>query len=185
MAMLRARGGRSVTFLSSITMSPSVGRSSPAIIRINVVLPQPDGPSNTKNSPSFATRLMPSTARTSSNSLVTRRASTTAIGFRLDFNRELTSAKRAASRHRRLAFFVLASNEAGLVARTSDHPPVFPFRPDCFHLGLGAIECVFRRLGAGRALGEHGVDHPRVEGFVDRSIRIARITDVRRPIEDV
>ena len=34
MAMLRARGGRSVTTLPSITMSPEVGRSSPAIMRI-------------------------------------------------------------------------------------------------------------------------------------------------------
>ena len=36
----------------SIEMVPLVGWSKPAIIRSSVVLPQPDGPSSEKNSPS-------------------------------------------------------------------------------------------------------------------------------------
>jgi hypothetical protein len=43
-------GVRPIGF-SSINISPSVGHSKPATIRKEVVLPQPDGPSNEKNSP--------------------------------------------------------------------------------------------------------------------------------------
>ena len=46
----------------SSRICPSVGRSNPAIIRRVVVLPQPDGPSNEKNSPDGIFRLMPATA---------------------------------------------------------------------------------------------------------------------------
>src|SRR5262249_5587623 len=70
MAMPRARGGRSLTTSPSITMSPEVGFSRPAMMRKSVVLPHPDGPSSTMNSPSRAVRLMPSTAMTSPNRLV-------------------------------------------------------------------------------------------------------------------
>ena len=45
--------------------------SSPAIMRRAVVLPQPDGPSRTMNSPSVISRSRSSTATTSSNRLVT------------------------------------------------------------------------------------------------------------------
>ena len=52
MARSRSRGGTSLTTLSSIRISPAVGSSSPAIIRMVVVLPQPEGPSRTTNSSS-------------------------------------------------------------------------------------------------------------------------------------
>ena len=48
----------------SIRIWPSVGNSKPAIMRSNVVLPQPDGPSSTKNSPAMMSRLTLSTAVT-------------------------------------------------------------------------------------------------------------------------
>ena len=51
MAMSRARGARSVTSRSPITIVPSVTSSRPAIIRSSVDLPQPDGPTSTMNSP--------------------------------------------------------------------------------------------------------------------------------------
>src|SRR3970040_2427441 len=70
MAMLRERGGRSVTAVSPINTSPRVGDSRPAIMRNRVVLPQPEGPSRTRNSPSRTCRSMPSTAVTSPNRLV-------------------------------------------------------------------------------------------------------------------
>ena len=44
MAMPRLTGGRSLTRLPSMTMSPRVRLSRPAIIRRSVDLPQPDGP---------------------------------------------------------------------------------------------------------------------------------------------
>src|SRR5690606_23290273 len=46
----RSRGGTSSTRRSPMRISPRVGSSSPAIIRIVVVLPQPEGPSSTRNS---------------------------------------------------------------------------------------------------------------------------------------
>src|SRR4051794_39084942 len=48
-------------------MRPRVGSSKPAIIRSTVVLPDPDGPSNEKNSPGAMSRSMPATASTSPN----------------------------------------------------------------------------------------------------------------------
>src|SRR5262245_60620855 len=48
----------------SIMICPSVGSSNPASIRSRVVLPQPDGPSSAKNSPSSMSRWALSTAVT-------------------------------------------------------------------------------------------------------------------------
>ncbi len=50
---------------------PSVGSSNPASMRSVVVLPQPDGPSSEKNSPSAISRLTWSTATCSPKRLVT------------------------------------------------------------------------------------------------------------------
>src|SRR3974390_530867 len=78
MAMPRARGGISLTTSPSISTSPEVGFSRPAMMRNSVVLPHPDGPSSPMNSPSRATRLMPSTACTSPNCFVISRVETAA-----------------------------------------------------------------------------------------------------------
>src|SRR5688572_11352959 len=67
--MSRVYAGRSVTSSSSTKMRPSVGRSSPAIIRSIVVLPQPDGPRSEISLPGGSSRSTPSTAVTSSNRL--------------------------------------------------------------------------------------------------------------------
>src|SRR5438552_8704453 len=64
MAMPRARGGRSATSRPPMRIDPDVGDSSPATMRKSVVLPQPDGPSSTRNSPSLVAKSTPSTART-------------------------------------------------------------------------------------------------------------------------
>ena len=50
---------------SSSVMSPSSGRSSPAMQRSVVDLPQPDGPSSVKNAPDSTSNVTSSTARTS------------------------------------------------------------------------------------------------------------------------
>src|ERR1700712_799620 len=57
--MPRFTGGRSLTFLPAMLMSPEVTSSSPAIMRSSVDLPQPDGPTNTTNWPSATSRSMP------------------------------------------------------------------------------------------------------------------------------
>src|SRR3954468_14784582 len=62
--MSRSPGTSSVTSTLPIEMLPAVISSSPAIIRRSVVLPQPDGPTSTMNSPSAIVRLTSSTART-------------------------------------------------------------------------------------------------------------------------
>ena len=48
----RSRGSRSLTTRPSMRISPALGSSKPAIMRSVVVLPQPDGPTSTTNSPS-------------------------------------------------------------------------------------------------------------------------------------
>src|SRR5215467_12290564 len=58
----RLFGGTPVTSEPCSRMAPRVGSSKPAIIRIVVVLPHPDGPSREKNSPSAIARLSPATA---------------------------------------------------------------------------------------------------------------------------
>ncbi len=71
----RLFGGAAVTSRPSSRTVPWVGSSNPAIIRIVVVLPHPDGPSMEKNSPLRMARSMPRTAATTSprewNSLTT------------------------------------------------------------------------------------------------------------------
>src|SRR3954447_2518646 len=54
----------SVTRVSPIMTSPSVTSSRPATIRSSVVLPQPDGPTSTRNSPSPTSIDTSSTATT-------------------------------------------------------------------------------------------------------------------------
>ena len=63
-----------------LTSRPADGSSNPAIIRRVVVLPEPDGPSMAKNSPSPISRSTPATASTSPNRLWTpsRRTAATA-----------------------------------------------------------------------------------------------------------
>src|SRR5690606_35937508 len=62
--MLRSLGGSPLTTLSPMETSPLVNFSSPAMVRMRVVLPEPEAPSSTRNSPSRTSRLTPSTALT-------------------------------------------------------------------------------------------------------------------------
>src|SRR3954464_8126399 len=63
--MSRLLGERSLTTRSPMEMVPPVIGSSPPTIRSAVVLPQPDGPTSTMNSPSSMARSSSSTARVS------------------------------------------------------------------------------------------------------------------------
>src|SRR5258706_7623777 len=60
--MRRWRGVRSLTTTPPMRISPDVGSSSPAIIRRSVVLPDPEGPRRTRNSPSRLSRSTLTTA---------------------------------------------------------------------------------------------------------------------------
>ncbi len=66
MFTLRLFGGSVVTSLPCSQTVPDVGSSKPAIIRMVVVLPQPDGPSIEKNSPSLICRSIVRTAEITS-----------------------------------------------------------------------------------------------------------------------
>src|SRR3989454_576914 len=77
--MPRALGGTSPSTRSPpMSISPDVGRSSPAIIRSSVVLPEPEEPSRTRNSPSRIERSTPSTAWSSAKCFLRFRISTPA-----------------------------------------------------------------------------------------------------------
>ena len=52
MPALRFHGGNSVTSWPASRTRPAVGSMKPATMRKVVVLPQPEGPSRTRNSPS-------------------------------------------------------------------------------------------------------------------------------------
>src|SRR5690606_24946704 len=65
MAMPRCTGGRSLTTLPPISISPALTSSRPAIMRSRVDLPQPEGPTKTTNSPSETSRSMPLMIRAS------------------------------------------------------------------------------------------------------------------------
>ncbi len=61
----RRFGGTSRTDSPSMSTSPSLGLSKPAIMRSVVVFPQPDGPSSVTKAPGSTSSEKPSTARRS------------------------------------------------------------------------------------------------------------------------
>src|SRR5271154_1976242 len=83
MAMSRSMGGSSLTTVSPISTWPDVIASSPATMRNVVVLPQPEGPTSTRNSLSRISRFTSFTACTSSYILFRFRIRTRAIASSL------------------------------------------------------------------------------------------------------
>src|SRR5881392_3303553 len=77
--MSRSRGATRFTKRSPMKTSPLVTASRPATSRSAVVLPDPDGPTNTMNSPSAISSENPDSAVTSSKTFVASRYATTAI----------------------------------------------------------------------------------------------------------
>src|SRR5690242_20801518 len=69
---------------SSDLISPPLGSSNPATMRSVVVLPQPDGPTSTTNSPSSIARLTLFTAATAPNDLLKLTSSMRAKSFSLE-----------------------------------------------------------------------------------------------------
>src|SRR6266478_8753457 len=119
MAIFLARGGRCVTTCPAMRISPAVGFSRPAIIRMSVVLPHPEGPSSTKNSPSLVARSTPSTAGTSPKYFWMLRTSTVAMLHPWAHDCHLGAAPRL-----HFAF-------------------VFPFLEDAFHFLICLVHGVF------------------------------------------
>ena len=75
----RRAGGQRVTSSPPMEMRPAVGRSSPAMVRSSVLLPQPEGPTNTMNSPWRTCIEMSLSTPRSPNDLCSRSISTSAI----------------------------------------------------------------------------------------------------------
>src|SRR5919201_1317546 len=150
MAIFLARGGRWVTTCPAMRISPAVGFSRPAIVRMSVVLPHPEGPSRTKNSPSLVARSTPSTARISPKYFWMLRTST-------------------------VAMLHSCAHDCHICATLCLHFAfVFPFLEDAFHFLIGLVHGVFWCQFTGGRLRKHRRDHPGTKNFVDGSIGIAR-----------
>src|SRR5436190_21054158 len=83
MARPRSAAGTSLTRAPSMRISPPVAVSSPQIRRSSVDLPQPDGPTNTANSPSAISKSTPWITCVAPNALPTFASSSRAIGVLL------------------------------------------------------------------------------------------------------
>src|SRR5215216_2010767 len=148
MAILRARGGRSLTTRPSIRTSPQPGCLSPAMVRSRGVLPHPEGPSRTRYSPSSVARSTPSTAwtRPPSNCLTSPRTSTTCC---------------------------MPGRRSG----AADQAAGPPLLEDGLDLGLGPGDRLLGGyITAGRA-GEHGGDHEGPEHLPDGGVGRPRVAD--------
>src|SRR6266508_2077175 len=104
MAMSRSIGARSLTTLSPIRMSPPVMVSRPATMRNVVVLPQPDGPTRTRNSLSRICRFTSLTAFTAPSNFLLKCLMTTCaiVPLRLaaNVNRAMATLADGSSLHR-------------------------------------------------------------------------------------
>src|SRR4028119_36604 len=87
MEMSRSFGSRALTMRPPSQISPSVTSSRPAIMRMVVVLPQPDGPRSTRNSWSAISRLKLSTPTKAPKRFETFLRRSSAIGLPLPFHR--------------------------------------------------------------------------------------------------
>src|SRR5215471_1929237 len=140
--------------------SPPVGCSRPAMSRSKVVLPQPDGPSRTRYSPSSVTRSMPSTAVVCPNSLRSDLVSTTAIA--------------------------VTSCPGGVGSRVPLHQALGPpLGVDGLALLGGGRDGLLRRRLSLRRAGHHGRENVGVEDLPFCCVRRARVPDVRRPLRGV
>src|SRR6185312_8777764 len=170
MATPRARGGSSLTTLPPIKRSPLVCCSSPQMIRRNVVLPQPEGPSSTMNSPSGTVSEMPLTAGTSPNFLTISLVNTADIeppNFSITGRRPRRSPRRGAPcrpicklRHRR------PRQRRGPPRWRSG--PVVPLLEDGFALLRGQLDRILGGHLAGRGIRHHVADNEVVVDLVDR-----------------
>src|SRR5690242_21839306 len=90
--MSRSRGCRWVTSRSPIVIVPDVTVSSPASMRSDVDLPQPDGPTSTVNEPSGSSRSRSLTTEVFPYALVTPEKRTCAMNTFLELHRAAADA---------------------------------------------------------------------------------------------
>src|SRR5829696_2209371 len=162
MATCRARGGRPLTMFPPISTSPSVASSSPAMVRRSVVLPQPEGPSSTRYSPSPVSMSTPSTATTSPwNVFLSPRSSTASAGTGPSWRWS-----------------------DGLGCAT-DQALLPPLREDRLHLRLRLGHRFLRGLPPARRARVHVRDDERAEHLPDRGVRVAMTANVGAPVERI
>src|SRR5690606_10758331 len=167
--MLRSLGGSPLTTLSPMTTSPLVAFSRPAIVRISVVLPEPEAPSSTRNSPSRTSRLTPSTALTDPKWVCRTRTVSFAIP-----GAPPSEGAGGAARARRPPR-CSASDQAALTPGVVDGPGLRGRRPDR----------VLGGLVAAHGAREHVRDDERVVDLRHGGAAHARVPDVRRPLDGV
>src|SRR5438067_7992473 len=175
MAILRSRGARSFTTRLPMTMSPLVCFSRPAIMRRSVVLPQPEGPRRTRNSPSRVERSTPSTAVCSWKT------------FRIAFVSTVAIAPRKQTKGRGRLRLEASPGPASIAAdpRLLQQLPLAPLLEDALALVLGFLDGILRAEVAGRRLGEHHVEDPGRVDLVDGGVGVAGVPDVGGPVERV
>src|SRR6185503_11410809 len=187
MATPRARGGISLTTSPPINKSPLVCCSSPQMMRRNVVLPQPEGPSNTMNSPSGTASEMPLTAGTSPNFLTISFVNTADI----EPPRIQWSARAPPFPSRASPLFAPSID----FVRPDSSGPRANARPGCLSSGLagrllhdafallrGPFDGVFGARLARRVLRHHVVDDEGIVDLVHRRRRRSRIARYGRPL---
>src|SRR5579872_1277856 len=180
MATPRARGGMSLTMSPPIRRSPLVCCSSPQMMRRNVVLPQPEGPSKTMNSPSGTSKVMPLTAGNAPNLLTMFLVDTAAIepprysnrpafpvaerGLRVDFLAERAESDGISGPRRKARSAMAHSASTG------------PFLHDDLALLRGPFDRVFCAQLTGRRFRHHVVENERVIDLVHRGRGWSRVT---------
>src|SRR3989442_6793875 len=177
MAILRSRGGRSLTTRPPMRMSPLVCRSSPAIMRRSVVLPPPLGPRSPRNSPSWVCKSTPSTAVCSWKIFRISFVSTVATGGASRKEAGETSTCEVSPGSTRTVSCPLPARLEQLA--------LLPLCEDVAGLRLRFLD---RVLGAHHALGrlgEHVVQDPLAVDVVDGGVGVARVAHVGRPVERV
>src|SRR3954453_18727279 len=195
MAIWRARGGRSVTSRPPINTSPPLGASRPPIMRSKVVLPHPDGPSSTRNSPSFDARSMPSTATTPSKRFDRSRTSTMDIAIGVEQSRSRaveecfaggqTSA--CSLRYSRCVKRVLFSTARPLDCSTRLRSPAHeafgaPFVEDGVDFLFGGGDGVLGALLAAGGASHHVRQGREGEDLAHGGVGRAGVTEVGRPV---
>src|SRR3954466_5422873 len=120
----RLFGGTPTTSSPRRRMSPASGSSNPATMRIVVVLPQPDGPSSVRNSPSRMSIVRSSTAVTSPKRFVTPRILIAAVVGSLIARSSLPGAQGAdvVRGHPRLRFQPPLAHEPACPGPHNDDP---------------------------------------------------------------
>src|SRR5688572_29574629 len=94
MATSRSRGLMSFTTSPPVSIVPASASSSPAIVRGSVLLPQPERPTSTANSPSRMSRSTPRTAGTAPKLLCNPLIFTTAMAGHSPFRSVPSAAHR-------------------------------------------------------------------------------------------